>query len=47
MNKKLYFDGTLKTFIDNIYLNSNEFQTFSGNLTYLISDHLLHKSTVT
>ena len=29
-----------KTFIDNIFLNSVEFNTFSGNLTSQISDHL-------
>ena len=29
-----------KTLIDNIFLNSIEFEIFSGNLTSLISDHL-------
>ena len=29
-----------KTLIDNIFLNSIEFNTFSGNLTSQISDHL-------
>ena len=29
-----------KTLIDNIFLNSIEFDTFSGNLTSLISDYL-------
>ena len=29
-----------KTIIDNIFLNSIKFETFSGNLTSLISDHL-------
>ena len=29
-----------KTLIVNIFLNSIEFETFSGNLTSLISDHL-------
>ena len=29
-----------KTLIDNIFLNSIEFNTFSGNLTSHISDHL-------
>ena len=29
-----------KTFIDNIFLNSIEFSTFSGNLTSQISGHL-------
>ena len=45
-----------KTMIDNIFLNSIEFETFTGNLTSLISDHLPHllilkdfqrKSTIT
>ena len=45
-----------KTLIDDIFLESTEFETFSGNLTSLICDHLrplliikdLHrKSTVT
>ena len=30
-----------KTLIDNIFLNSIEFNTFSGNLTSQILDHLL------
>ena len=29
-----------RTLIDNIFLNSIEFETFSGNLTSIISDHL-------
>ena len=29
-----------KTFIDSIFLNSIKFNTFSGNLTWQISDHL-------
>ena len=29
-----------KTLIDDIFLNFTEFKTFSGNLTFLISDHL-------
>ena len=47
---------TSKTFSNNIFLNSIEFETFSRNLTFLISDHfplllilndVHHKSTVT
>ena len=30
----------LKVLLDNIFLNSIEFETFSENLTSLISDHL-------
>ena len=32
--------NTSKTFIDNIFTDSSNFQTSSGNFTYHISDHL-------
>ena len=32
--------NTSKTLIDNIFADSSNFQIFSGNLTYHISDHL-------
>ena len=36
-----HITDTSNTLIDNIYLNSIEYQIISGNLTYQIADHLI------